>query len=194
MGVNKLIVGDGVVKFDLTKDTVDEDHLLSGYTAHDHIGDPVTGTCTFDADTSDATLTADVLLTGKTGYAGGSKITGNMPNNGAFKGTIAEKATPIKIPRGFHDGSGTIGLSDADIAEIIPQNIRAGIDFLGVTGTMSGTEGVKAQTRTVTPSMAAQTITPDASDGYNYLAKVTVNAIPVTETPTAGGGTTITIG
>lgn len=194
MGINKLIVGDGVVKFDISKDTVDEAHLLKNYTAHDHNGDPISGACTFDADTSDATLTADVLLVGKTGYASGSKVTGNMPNNGAYKGTLTDKNTPVVIPRGFHDGSGTIGLSDEDLAEIIPNNIREGIEFLGVTGTMSGTEDVKAESKTVTPSITSQVITPNTASGYNYLAKVTVNPIPITETPTAGGGTTITVG
>lgn len=193
MGVNKLIV-NGVAKFDISKDTVDEEHLLKDYTAHDHNGDLVTGGCTFDADTSDATLTADKLLAGETGYAGGVKITGNIPNKGAVSLTLTERDTGVTIPRGFHDGSGKVGLSPADIAEIIPENIREGIDILGIMGSMSGTEGVKAENREVTPTMTDQVVTPNTTAGYNYLAKVTVKAIPIVESPTAGGGTTITIG
>lgn len=193
MGVNKVIVG-GEVKLDISKDSVDEDHLLVGYTSHDHNGDPVTGKCTFDADTSDATLTADKMLKNETGYAGGKKITGNMPNNGEWTGTLTDRDAGVTIPRGFHDGSGKVMLSSEDIAEIIPENIREGIDFLGVMGRMSGTEGVKAENREVTPTMDAQIITPDTTSGYNYLAKVTVKAIPIVESPTPGGGTTMTIG
>lgn len=193
MGVNKVIVG-GEVKLDISKDSVDEGHLLVGYTAHDRNGDLVTGKCSFDANTSDATLTADKMLENETGYAGGKKITGNMPNNGEWTGTLTDRDTGITIPRGFHDGSGKVMLSPEDIAEIIPENIREGIDFLGVMGTMSGTEGVKAENREVTPTLEDQVITPDTEAGYNYLAKVTVKGIPISETPTPGGGITLTIG
>lgn len=193
MGVNKIIVG-GEVKLDISKDSVDEQHLLAGYTAHNHNGDPIEGECTFDADTSDATLTADKMLENETGYAGGVKLVGNMPNNGGYNANLTDRDTGVVIPRGFHDGSGKITLSPEDIAEIIPENIREGIDFLGIMGTMSGTEGVQAENREVTPSMEDQIITPDTTEGYNYLAKVTVKGIPIVETPTPGGGTTITIG
>lgn len=43
MGVNKVIVGDEV-KLDLTADTVSEDNLLAGATAHNAVGEPITGT------------------------------------------------------------------------------------------------------------------------------------------------------
>ena len=57
----------------------------------------------------------------------------------------------------------------------------------------SGSENVKAQAKTATPSATAdQVIMPD--DGYNYLTQVTVQKIPYTETPNAAGGTTVTIG
>ena len=56
---------------------------------------------------------------------------------------------------------------------------------------MSGSEDVNAQAKTVTPTTASQTITPDT--GYNYLSQVTVNAIPYTETDNAAGGKTVTI-
>ena len=64
--------------------------------------------------------------------------------------------------------------------------------MLGVQGTMSGSEDVNAQTKTVTPSASVQAITPDT--GYNYLAQVTVNAIPYSESDNSAGGVTVTIG
>ena len=50
--INKVIYG-GNTLIDLTSDTVTADKILSGYTAHAASGAPITGSCTFDADTSD---------------------------------------------------------------------------------------------------------------------------------------------
>lgn len=80
---SKVVLTDGTVLIDLTADTVEAAKLLAGYTAHGRDGALVTGTCAFDADTSDANATAGELLSGKTAYVNGSKITGTMPNNGA---------------------------------------------------------------------------------------------------------------
>ena len=44
----------------------------------------------------------------------------------------------------------------------------------------------------MTPTFSAQEVLPDA--GYDYLAKVTVAKIPVTETDNAAGGVTVTVG
>lgn len=187
------IVINGVTKIDLTADTVDADHLLEGFTAHGKNGAPITGTCTFDADTGDATATAAEILTGKTAYVTGSKVTGSMANNGGVKGTISNLTTPYTIPQGYHDGSGTVSIDEAEKSKIVADNIRQGVTILGVEGTMTGTENVKAQSKTVTPSFSPQTITPDSPD-YNYLSQVTVNAIPVKETLNEQGGYTITVG
>lgn len=187
------IVINGVTKIDLTADTVDAAHLLEGFTAHGKNGAPITGTCTFDADTGDATATAAEILTGKTAYVTGSKVTGSMANNGGVKGTISDLDTPYTIPQGYHDGSGTVSIDDAEKSKIVADNIRQGVTILGVEGTMTGTENVKAQSKTVTPSFSPQTITPDSPD-YNYLSQVTVNPIPVKETLNEQGGYTITVG
>lgn len=192
MAINKVIYG-GETLIDLTSDTVTADKMLTGYTAHDKSGAPVTGTCDYDSNTQDATATAAELLETKTAYVNGSKVTGTMPNRGAVTGTIAEKDGQYTIPNGFHDGSGKVGIDAAEKAKIIPDNIRAGISILGVDGTMSGTEGANPQSKEVTPTTSDQVILPDSEEGYNFLSQVTVKAIPYIETENASGGTTVTI-
>lgn len=52
---------------------------------------------------------------------------------------------------------------------------------------------VKAQAnKDVTPSFAQQVVTPD--EDYDYLAQVTVAAIPIAYTDNTAGGQTVTIG
>lgn len=127
----------------------------------------------------------------KAAYVNGTKRTGTMPNNGAVTGSITAVDGEYTIPLGYHDGSGKVSISATDQSKLIPENIRQGVVVLGITGTMSGEEGVVAQSRTVTPTVAQQTITPET--GYNYLSQVVVNAIPYTETANTYG-TTVTIG
>ena len=189
--VNKVVYG-GTVLIDLTGDTVTADKVLTGYTAHDKSGATITGTCNYDVNSEDATVAVAEILTGKTAYARGSKITGTMPNNGAVTKTISTKTQEVGIAQGYHDGSGKVSISSTEQAKIIPTNIRDGVTILGVTGTMSGTEGARAQAKTVTPTTAVQNVLPD--DGYNYLSQVTVNAIPYVESDNSAGGTTVTIG
>ena len=188
--VNK-VVYDGTALIDLTADTVTADKLLKSFTAHDKAGEVITGTCTYDSDTQDATAAVAELLKGKTAYARGAKITGTMPNNGAVNGTIATKEEKFTIPQGYHDGSGGVEIAEDEQAKLVASNIREGVTILGVAGSMSGTEGAKPQAKTVTPKSAAQQVLPD--DGYNYLSQVTVEAIPYVETPNSAGGTTVTI-
>lgn len=193
MAFNKIIYG-GQTLIDLTADTVDPEDLLAGVTAHDKAGEAITGTCTYDSDTQDATVAVAEILEGKTGYARGTKLVGTMKNNGAVNGVISNINDSYKITGGYHDGSGKVSIAAAEKAKLVPANIREGTTVLGVTGTMSGSEAVKAETKTVTPTTTSQTIIPNAEAGYNYISQVTVNPIPYVTSDNSAGGTTVTIG
>ena len=167
MATNKIIYG-GNVLIDLTGDTVTAADLAYGVKAHDNSGTQITGISTKDSDTTDADAAAAEILLNKTAYVNKNKVTGTMPNRGQVTGTISTKAGTYTIQNGYHDGSGTVGISSTEQAKIIAGNIKSGVTILGV-----------------------QTITPDS--GYDYLAQVSVAAIPYTETPNTYG-TTVTIG
>lgn len=190
--INKVVFGSQTL-LDVSQDTVTSSNLLSGATAHGPNG-PVTGACTYDADTTTQTpASASEILTGKEAYANGSKVTGTMPNRGAVSGTISSKNTPYSVPAGYHDGSGTVGLDSTEAAKLIPGNIKAGVTLFSVEGEYTG-EAISVQSdKTATPSTSSQTILPDT--GYDYLSQVVVAAIPYSETATTGTtGYTATIG
>lgn len=192
MANSKIVLGNGEVLMDLTADTVKEDKLLKGYTAHGADGEVMTGTCEFDANTQDANAADSEILSGKTAYVKGAKKTGTMKNNGAVAGTIEHRDGFFTVPQGFHDGSGKVGLSDAEKAKCISENIREGITLLGIPGGMKAGEGVVPQSKKVTPSFTEQVVLPDA--GYTHLSQVTMAAIPVSITDNSAGGKTVTIG
>lgn len=189
---SKVVLSNGTVIIDLTADTVDAAHLLSGYTAHGADGRPITGTNTFDSDTSDDTATVGEVLNTKTFHARGTALTGTMPNRGAVTGTIDTVAGTYTVPQGYHDGSGTVSIASAEQSKLIATNIRQGVTILGVSGSMSGSEDVNAQTKSATPTWSSQSVTPDT--GYTHLTSVTVAAIPIAYSDNAAGGKTVTIG
>lgn len=191
--VNKVIYGNQTL-IDLTDATItgsnEADKILNGYTAYGADGTKVTGTSTFDVDSSVATATQSEVLATKTFAKGGQILTGTMPNIGKQTGAITAKAQSVTIQQGYHDGSGSVSIDATEQTKIIAGNIRNGVSILGVTGTYAG-EAVPTQVKTATPYTTAQTILPDA--GYN-LSQVNVSAIYYNESSNSAGGLTVTIG
>lgn len=190
MAISKVVYG-GTTLIDLTSDTITKDKLLTGVTAHGKDGEPITGTCDFDVNSQDATAQVAEILTGKTAYARGTKLTGTMPNNGGVTGAINTVAGEYTIAQGYHDGSGKVSIDPTEQAKIIAANIKQGVQILGVTGTLEPSSDVTVQSKSATPTTSEQTILPDP--GYDYLSQVTIAAIPYSESPNSAGGITVTI-
>ena len=189
--VSKVVLSNGTTLIDLTGDTITASDLLTGITAHGKDGAPITGTCSYDSDTSEDTAAVGEILSGKTAHARGALLTGTMTNNGGVTGTISTVSGQYTVAQGYHDGSGKVSISSTEQAKIIAGNIKSGVSILGVTGTYSG-ESITAQSKSATPSWSQQTIQPDT--GYDYLSAVTVAAIPIAYSDNSAGGQTVTIG
>ena len=189
---NKIVyAGDTLI--DLTSDTVTESDVLSSVTFHKADGSIGTGSCTYDADTSDATASAAEILNSKTAYKNGSKLTGTMPNRGTQTSAITTVAQSVTIQNGYHDGSGSVAIDSTEQAKIIATNIKNGVEILGVTGSYTGSELIKATTGSATPAKTSQVVLPSGGGDYDYFTQFTVAAIPYTETENAAGGLTATI-
>lgn len=198
--VNK-IVYYGETLIDISVDTVAAADVQTGKYFHLPTGERVQGTCTYDADTSDATALAAEILNTKTAYVNGNKVTGSMPNIGQQTSSISAVAQSVQISEGYHDGSGSVAINSTEQAKIVAGNIKTGVSILGVTGTYTGDEIAQghATIGSATPGTTAQVVLPssynaDLDDDYLYFTQFTVNAVPYTETSNAAGGYTVTIG
>lgn len=186
------VVYNGQTLIDLTADTAVATDVASGKYFHLASGERVAGTSTLDSDTSDANAIAGEILSGKTAYVNGNKITGSMPNNGDSNVTITS-VSGASIPAGYSDGSAKAVLDSASASALSANNIRQGVTILGVQGTLSPEDDLTVGPVSATPTGSQQVITA-ASQNLDYITQVTVAAIPYTETDNAQGGVTVVIG
>lgn len=149
----------------------------------------ITGTFTDDAD-----ATASDILSSKTAYVNGNKITGSMRAYLTGEGTAYTDMTYFSDDTSSNRLRVTIKLkanqdgyvsSDYGLTQLIPYssiqnkikflsagNIKDGVTILGVTGNVIELNG---ETKTITPTTSQQVITP--SQDKNAITEVTVNAV-----------------
>lgn len=196
----KQIVG---ALINLAEDTVAPENLLAGATAHDSSGQRIVGTMIQSSgiDTSDATALSEDIVSGKTAYVGGEKVTGSMVTLGGSNPTVGMGR--VTIVKGSKDlymvlnnvklnaqsaylnnggsftlyGNGSLGDYFGDAA---PEDVRKGKRFTSkdgvATGTMeaSGGDSGGVQVKTGTTS------SPTINTGLSKIDKLIIYADKIT--------------
>ncbi|MEL7622756.1 MAG: hypothetical protein AAGU12_04120 [Clostridiales bacterium] len=83
--------------------------------------------------TADANAVAGDILTTKTAYVNGAKVTGAMANRGAITQTISTQGGQYTVPAGYHNGSGKV---TASFANLVAGNVKNGVNVGGVVGSL----------------------------------------------------------
>ena len=178
--------------------------VAAGKTFTSAAGLKVTGThqCASGLDTSDATAAAADIVSGKTAYVNGVKLTGThtCPSGGAE--LQSKVVTPGKIAQIIKPDSGYDGLSQVTVngdADLVPGNIKSGVNIFGVDGNYegSGGGGLTVATGSSTPESGSTIGTIDtglSSIAYLVLYKGSISATGLIQAVyVASEGTTHTV-
>lgn len=188
----------------LAGDTVSPATLLQGYTAHNSLGEAITGTATsgasarLQAKTGITPSTSSQTIRPDSGYDGLSSVqinampTGTAGTPKATKGTVSNHS--ISITPSVTNTTGYIsgGTKNGTAVTVNVTELESGTKTITANGTgisVSGYSTVDVNVPTsssgeyqaktgITPTESSQTITPDS--GYDALSSVQINAISST--------------
>ena len=194
----KQIVG---ALINLAEDTVAPENLLAGATAHDSSGQRIVGTMIQSSgiDTSDATALSEDIVSGKTAYVDGEKVTGSMAALDASKPTVgmgritltkdskdlimilsnvslSNASAYLKNGGSFRlYGNGTLGRFFGDAT---PEDVRKGKRFTSKDGVATGT--MEASSGDGTKVVTGTTSSPTINTGLSKIDKLIIYADKIT--------------
>lgn len=122
--------GEGAVEIDAAQQVLlVAGNIKNGVTILGVSGAPTVNDTTLGASGAGA----EHILSGEQAWVNGELLTGTMPNNGAFSGTITTISQVVSFGAGYYTG-GSVQIDPAQQAALTPGNILNGVTILGVTG------------------------------------------------------------
>ena len=186
----------------LAGDTVSPSTLLQGYTAHNSLGEAITGTATggsaprLQSKTNITPTTSSQTISPDAGYDGLSSVQINAMPSGtagtptATKGTVSNHSVTVTPSVTNSTGYITGGTKNGTAVTVTASELVSGsqtltsnttydvTDLASVTVAVSGDAPALQAKTGIVPTESSQTIRPDT--GYDGLSSVQINAISST--------------
>lgn len=179
------LLGESTPVMDISDATLDDTnaaYVKQGEIYYSNTGRQMTGTSTFDCDTSTAPsgtigITADKVIAGYGGYFQAQPVSGSIAIKDNITIDANTQTTTTAIPTGYYPTGTNVVLTNVEANKIVNGEVLFGVEGTGGGGHF--------QTKTVTGNLGGQTVNPD--EGYDAMTQVVIEAVPQTTTPTTHG-------